>query len=392
MQNQKFSFIVRSTILRGEKANKALDAIQAPNPHQMNRLIGYMPNGTKAMIAQRPGKGGMDFTKLMGGKVYAVAADGTSPVYEKDEGGKPTKVQKTEDGLPLFSSSGFYLLSSKDYPALVMDEYFTLLRENGAQVIMVSDLQVANAQRIPLESEFDFELVSPIAQALLADDQNLVARFDADINRKRSRGITRAQEEAQDNNETFEGPAFQELKVSKKDGNPVLVAFWQVAGQPAQSTLILREKTVLDDGQRPVIQYLDPAQAWDEFTTSAEYKSIVAQLDAGAALSFGFIQGHVMRTSVSFRRKVENVMAAPPEKAQFGDGVYIQGALRFWCRGIVSVIQSQHPNFPAADYDAHHYVAAVRQAEVGMNKKPDNTGWTAPQIVFADILDCVPKA
>lgn len=391
MTTQNFDFIVRSTILRGEKPVAALKAIEAATPHQMPRVIGYLPDGTKAMIAQRPGRGGMDFTKLMGGKVYAVAADGTSPVYEKDGDGKATKVQKMEEGLPLYSSSGFYLLSSKEYPALEIGEYFTLLREKGAQAVLVSDAQMAAAQSFPVDSELDFELLSSAAIDALGDAHNLVTKFDADINRKRRRGIERARDDAQDNNEAYEGAIFAELAASKKDGNPALVAFWQAEGKAPESTLILRETVVLDDGERAVTQYLDPTQAWDFFTQSAEYKSILQLLDAGVPVQFGFIQAHVMRTSVSFRRKVENVLAAPPEKPAFGDAVYILGALKSWCRGIGAIMQSQHPNFPAADYDAHHYVVALRQSEVGMNKKADKSGWSAPQMVYSNLLAHVPQ-
>jgi hypothetical protein len=390
MTAQTFKFIVQSTILRGEKANKPLEAIEAATPHQMNRLIGYLPDGTKAVIAQRPGKGGMDFTKLMGGKVFAVAADGTSPVFEKDSEGKPTKNQKHEDGLPLYSSSGFYLLSSRDYPALDLGEYFTLLRENGSQVLMISDAQVANAQKVLLDSEFDLELVGASAQEALSDHNNLVTRFDEGINRKRRRAIERAQEEAQDAGEDYTGVAFKELSASKKDGNPALVAFWQIGGNHIQSTVILREILILDAGERPVTQYVDAAQAWEQFTATLDYQSIVAALNEGTPVTFGFVPAHAMRTSVSFRRKVENVMAAPTEKAQFGDAVYIQGAMRGWCRGIVGIMQSQHPNFPAADYEAHHYVVAVRQAEVGMNRTQDNTSWLPPQIIHVDPLAAVP--
>jgi len=69
---KNFDLVVRSTLVRSEKANKGLDTLPAPNPNQMNRIIGYLPDGTKVVIAQRPGKGGMDFNKIMGGKVFAV--------------------------------------------------------------------------------------------------------------------------------------------------------------------------------------------------------------------------------------------------------------------------------------------------------------------------------
>lgn len=128
---------------------------------------------------------------------------------------------------------------------------------------------------------------------------------------------------------------------------------------------------------RPVTRYFTPAEAMTAFAESAEFAQLKKEFDADHTVTFGWAQGHVMRTSVSFRRKVENVLAAPPEKPQYGDAVYIQAALKNWTRGLLSVMQSQHPNFPQADYDAHHYVVASRQAEVGMNKSGER--WTSPQ-------------
>jgi hypothetical protein len=55
--------------------------------------------------------------------------------------------------------------------------------------------------------------------------------------------------------------------------------------------------------------------------------------------------------------------------------------LHGWCKALVSIMHSQHPGFPRADYDAHHYVAALRQAEVGMNKRADGSGWEPPAAI-----------
>jgi hypothetical protein len=386
MTNQNFDFIVRSTIIRGEKPKKGLDAVEAPTPHQMNRITGHLADGTKVLVAQRPGKGGMDFNKLMGGKVYAVAADGISPVMEKDAAGKATKVQKVEDGVPLYSSSGFYLLSSRDYPALILDECFTLLRENGSQVILVSDAQLAATLRFNLASEFDLELLSDTVCEALGDSNNMVGRFDPEVNLKRRRGIERATEEAQDTGEAYQGATYKELTFSKKDGNPALVVYWSEPGKPVQSALILREQQVQDGTERWVTQYLSPAEAWAGFLASDTGRALLQSLEAGAPVSIGFIPSHIMRTSISFRNKVARVLESPPDKAQYGDAVYIKGALRNWCRGIISVIHSQHPQFPTTDYDAHHYVVAPRQAEVGMSKKPGGQGWFAPETVYVDLL------
>lgn len=377
---KKFDLTVRSTIIRSEKPNKGLDAVEAPNPHQMNRIIGFLPDGTRAIIAQRPGKGGMDFNKLMGGKVFAVAADGISPVYEKDKDQKPTKNIKVEDGLPLYSSSGFYLMSSKDYMALDMMECYTRLLNRGLQVLLVTDAQLRASQRVTLESELDLEMLGAQLVELLGDEHNMLSRFDADINKKRKRGIERAKEEAEDANEEYSGVAFSELSVSKKDGNPFLMLSWKVGGQ-THSFNLMREQEFPGEKDRVITKYYTADEALAECAKSKAYKALEAELAAGRGVEVCLTQGHVMRTSVSFRRKCENVLAAGTDKPLYGDAVYIHGALMGWTRGLVSVLHSMHPNFPAADYDAHHFVAAVRQAEIGMSKKGDGSGWNPPQIV-----------
>ncbi len=381
--SKKFDLVVRSTIIRSEKPNKGLDTIPAPNPNQMNRIIGFLPDGTKAIIAQRPGKGGMDFNKIMGGKVYAVAADSISPVYEKDKEGKPTKTVKQEDGMPVYSSSGFYLMSSKDYPALDMLEGYTHLVNRGEQVLLVTDAQLKATDKLTLESELDLEMMGAAMQELLADSANLVARFDADANKRRRRGIERAKEEAEDAGEAFTGVQFKEVQVSKKDGNPfVLLSYREQGSQAVHSMFVLREAVTVnedyDDG-RTLTKYYSPEEAVEAFTKSKDYAVLSKLVDAGKVVEVALTQGHVMRTSVSFRRKAENVLAAGTDKPIYGDAVYIHGALGGWCRGLASIMHSMHPNFPAADYEAHHYVVAVRQAEIGMNKKADGSGWIPPQ-------------
>ncbi len=389
--SQKFDFTVRSTIIRSEKANKGLDTVPAPNPNQMNRIIGFLPDGTKAIIAQRPGKGGMDFNKIMGGKVYAVAADGMSPVFEKDKAGKPTKVVKQEDGLPLYSSSGFYLMSSKDYPALDMLEAYTHLLHRGEQVALVTAEQLQATEFLDLESELDLEMMGAAMLDLLDDSRNLAARFDADANKRRRRGIERAKEEAEDAEEAFTGVQFKEVQVSKKDGNPLVVLSYRAEGsKDTQTLLVLREAELVnedyDDG-RTFIKYFSPQEAVDHLVSTPAYRSLAALVDSGKKVKVALTGGHLMRTSVSFRRKTENVLAAGTDKPLYGDAVYIHGALNGWCRGLVSLLHSMHPNFPAADYEAHHYVAAVRQAEIGMTKKADGSGWLPPRVVHTPIGD-----
>jgi hypothetical protein len=375
---QKYELTVRSTVLRGEKPTKGLEATAAPNPNQMNRLIGYLSDGTKVVVAQRPGKGGMDFNKLLGGKVFAVAADGVSPVYEKDKEGKATKIQKKEDGMPLYSSSGFYLLSSKEYPALEIVEAYTILRDKGNLVWMLTEKDLAERQKHNMTSDMDLDLVLVAIKNALADENNLVAKFDADINKKRERIIRRAKEDAEaaveDGGEEYSGANFAPLAVSKKDGNPFVLLCWTVNGGEPKMGAVTREQEVTEEG-RPVTKYLTADEAMANFATTQAYKDIAAALDAGKTVDLAFACGHVMRTSVSFRRKVENVLKET-DKPAYGDAVYIHSALKGWTKALLSLMHSQHPSFPQQDYDAHHYVAACRQAEIGMDKKDGK--WTPP--------------
>lgn len=380
---KKFDLVIRSAILRGEKPTKGIEAKLAPNENQMNRVTAYLADGQRVIVAQRHGRGGMDFNKLLGGKVFAVAADGLSPVFEKDANQKPTKVQKQEDGLPLYSSSGFYLLSSKEYPAVQLTEGFTKLLENGEKVMIVTPEQIGARQTFPVASDMDWDIVLMSLREALGDEGNFVSAFDVDINKKRKRGIEAAKNQAEDDGEAYEGVEFTELSVSKKDGNPFVLFAWQEEGGPVKQGTLLREFEGTDDSDRPVTVYQDADETVTRFEATADAQAILAAISAGKTVNFSFAQGHVMRTSVSFRRKTENVLTAPKDKPQYGDAVYIHAALNGWVKGIVSVMQSMHPNFPAKDYDAHHYVAACRQAEVGMMKREG--GWHPPLALEFDL-------
>lgn len=383
----KHDLIVRSAIVTGEKPNKALDAVLADNPNKMNRLTGFLVDGRKVVISQRHGKGGMDFNKLTGGKVYAVAADGLSAVYEKDAEGKPTKEQKQEDGLPLFSSSGFYSLSSKEYPALHMMGAFTRVAEDGDTLQLVTPDQLKAKQIVLVETEDELADLLIQLEAALSDEHNLVAKFDAHSNKKRKRGIDIAKvtaEDAEDAAEKYTGVEFTELKVSPKDGNPMVVFSYSIDGGALKSGAILRQ--MLDvESEHSALKFLTAADAMEEFQHQDEYHEIANAFDELKPVSFGFAVGHVMRTSVSFRRKVENINAEPADKVAYGDAVYVKGAIAGWTKGLVTVLHSMHPAFPAEDYDAHHYVAAPRQAEVGMNKKASGDGYQPPEALHYNL-------
>lgn len=382
----KFDLTVKSAIICGETPFKGLEATLAPNPNQMNRLSGHL-NGEKVMIAQRHGKGGMDFNKMLGGKVFAVAADGLSPVFEKADG-KATEKQKTENGMPLFSSSGFYLLSSKEYPAIHLTEAFTFLRKEGEQVLMVTGKQFAAKQRMLLNSQGSIAELSAALESTLGDQFNVVAEHNAAINKRRKRLIDFAQGEAEERGEKYSGIEYAELPVSNKDGNPFAVFYWKAGAGEIKGGAILREAEVEDESRDDgltVTHIYTAKEAVADFWKSASGKEIQKAVNAGQEVWFGFVQGNALRTSVSFRKKVANALA-DPAKAKYGDGVYILGSLKGWTRGIVSIMHSQHPKFPTEDYDSNYFVASCRQAEIGMNKK-EGGGWNPPECIFYSMTE-----
>jgi len=381
-QLSKPDLVVKSAIICSEKPGKGLEAEAAPNPNQMNRLIGYL-NGQKIVVAQRHGKGGMDFNKILGGKCFAVAADGISPVFVKKDGEK-TNEQKKEDGMPLYSSSGFYLLSSKEYPSIEMMEAYTLLRNEGEQVWLLTEKQLAERKKFLILGNDDLKSMASAIGAALSDDNNLVSQHDEATNRRRKRLIEAAKGEAEDAGDTYSGAEFKDLSFSKKDGSPFVMFSYQIEGEPYKNGVILRESESKDEEDRPITAYHTAEEALVMFKKTAAADELRAAVAAGKSASFSFVQGHVMRTSVSFRRKAKNIFASAT-KVIYGDGVYILAAHKGWTKGIVGIMQSQHPKFPEEDYDAHHYVAGCRQAEIGMNKKIEGTGWTPPEGILYSV-------
>ena len=381
-----FDFVVRTEIVRGEKANRGIEALPSTNPHQMNRITGYLSDGTKVMIAQREGRGGMDFNKLMGGKVFAVAADAFSPVKEKGEDGKPAGAQKTEDGLPLYSSSGFYSLSTKDYPALDIRETFMRILPSGEQMLLVTPEALEHRQTLTISSDLDLELLMEMLAGALDDSANLVAEHDTAINKKRELALRRAREDAEEAGEEFGGPAFEPCLVSKKDGNPLALLVWRYENGKADQATIARETEVLDpDTNRTALKFMTNKEAVEHFQEGDAFRRLNDEVASGRNVQLTYVVGHIMRCSVSFRRKAQEVFARPSDKPLYGDAAFISGARSGWVLAVVSILHSQHPKFPREDYNVHHYVATAHQAEIGMRKKPDGSGWLPPEGVTYDL-------
>jgi hypothetical protein len=369
-----FSFLINSAIIVGEKPTKGLEAELAPNPNQMNRLTGFLSDGTKIMVCQRPGKGGMDFNKLLGGKVYAVAADGFSPVLEKTTDKSAPPKQKVEKGLPLYSSSGFYSLSSKEYPALATFAAYTKISENGEQVYFITNAGIEAKKQMTLSSDFDVDLLLLALTEALSDVHNCVVAYDESTNKKRQRALDRARSDAEADGESFKGPQFVPLVASKKDGNPFVLGYWKDNQGAVQQFSVFREVSELDtELGRVATQYLSADEAIARFQSSVAWTVLETQLGLGGDVSVVYVTGNVLRTSVSFRKKFINVSHS---QSAYGDAVYILAATKQWTKGLLAVMQSAHPNFPTEDYSAHHYVAMCRQAEVGMNKVADK--WSTP--------------
>ena len=398
MAADKFDLIIKSSIIKSEKPAKGVQAIESKNPHQSNRIIGFLPNGDQVCVAHRPSKGGIEFTKLMSGKIFAVAADGFSPVFDsiKDASGKSvkSKTQKMEDGLPLYSSSGFYSLSSKEYPAQEIFEAYVRLNATGQKALILPYSSVESPLLSDLQTIEDLEDFTKVLAQQLESAPNLVSKFDEGANKKRLRTIQAAQTLAEDNDEDYTGIEHSDLSVSNADGNPFFIIFVKVGASSAQYLMQLEKESVDSATNRTSVVYFTKEEAIANFTHSTFYSNLVSALEAeSTAVHIAAVQGYLMRTSVSFKNSVEKFKGMQ-EWPKFGDAVFVKGAMSGWTKSIVTIMFSMHPAFPAKDYDSLHYVAALRQAEIGMNKlgtQGDHTQWSSPSAINYNIASVVFK-
>lgn len=394
--NKKFDINIKSLVIKGDpvKNNVALQGNLSPNPNQMNRLKGYLPDGTLAYIAQRPGKGGMEFNKLLSGKVFAVAADAITPVYEKDKEGNKTDKIKTEDGLPVYSSSGFYLLSSKEYPALSIFNCVSKLLDKGESAICVTAHQLKSNYRLKLESSIEFDIFLKQMEDMLSPEYNACSEFVENTNKLRQRGIQREKEECEDQNAKYAGVEYSPLTLSKKDGNPALVLSYETKDGKLVEDLVLMQATITDenyDDGRLVTKYFTPSEAVAFYLESFAGQKFLKEIEAQEALDACLIPANVFRTSVSFRKKVSNFYNSSKTQALYGDAVFLDKAFKEWTKSIANVIYSKHPNFPSVDYDSLHYVVALRQSELGMNRltkgsETERATYSPPEAVSIEYL------
>lgn len=359
----KFDLIVKSEIITSDKPTKPIEARPSNNPHIPDRIQGFLQDGTPVMVAKRPGKGGIEFNKFFSGKIYAVSADGFSAIMEKDDKGKKSNTQKEEEGMKLYSSSGFYLLSSKDYPSLKCFKAYTRLSSDGSLIYSIPETNI-NINDLTLQAGESLEKVESIVLAKLDDSLNLVAPFNADVNKKRKRAITTAQETAEDDGEDYTGAKYTELEVSKKDGTPFVLILCKTAAGVNQFLVSRRREKPSADGKHTNIEMLSALDALEEFKGSKQYANLLARVSQGAELKI--IQGWLMRSSVSFKGKIDLVREKEPD---FGASVYIHSALKGWTKAICTMMYSKHPKFPQEDYEHNSYVMACLQAEIGINRQ-----------------------
>lgn len=359
----KFDLIVKSEIIVADKPTKAIEARPSNNPHVPDRIQGFLQDGTAVMVAKRPGKGGIEFNKFFSGKIYAVSADGFSAIMEKDEGGKKTNTQKEEEGMKLFSSSGFYLLSSKDYPSLKCFKAYTRLSSDGSLIYSIAESGV-NVVDVKLAAGASLDAVETTILDKLNDSFNLVSPFNADVNKKRKRAITSAQEAAEDDGEEYTGAKYTELEVSKKDGTPFVLVLCKTDAGVHQFLVSRRKEKPSADGKHVNVEMLTAEEALSEFKGSKQYSSLQARVSQGASLKI--VQGWMMRSSVSFKGKIDLVKEKEPD---FGASVYIHSALKGWTKAICTMMYSKHPKFPQEDYEHNSYVMACLQAEIGINRQ-----------------------
>lgn len=379
----RYDLLSKTGIITTEKPNKGFECFPAENQHQLNKVVGYLPDGTKIIVGLRPGKGGIDFNKITSGKIFALAIDGFSPVYEKNDKNQPDySKQKTDKDLPYYTGSGAYTLSTRDHPALNIRECYAKLAHNGTYIYSISQSELEAFKCYTISTADDIEMLQ---MDCLMDMtmSNLISIHDEDMNKKRKRAISRAKEEAEDNGEKYDGVEFVELKNSVKDGNPFLFFAVKSENKTKEYTF---EREIMDASEGlSTLKVLSDEELIEAFNQSEIKVALQEAVNKGETVRVKVVVGYGMRTSVSFRGKLENFVASPASHSgakRYGDAAYIYYALRTWTKSILTVMHSMHPNFPNKDYDAHHYVVAPRQAEMGMMKVESESkavSWLPPE-------------
>lgn len=394
-QQSQHSFIIKSALLFAESQKTGIEGALSTNPHQSDKLYCLDDQGRKVIVAKRGGtKGGVEFNKLISGKVLAVIADGFSPQLEKQkEGaqgpdkGRAPPLQKTEDGKLLFSSSGFYLASTKEYPSLISTAALTKLDAGGLLIRAITQQQLFQARAVPVASLQELNAALRGLRDALSDEHVTTAPFAEQINKARKRAISRAQEDAEDEGAKYEGVQFAELAASPRDGAPFVALAWECAGQLG-CTLVTKDR--LDNtGKFETVAALTTEEAVALFSRSTQYRFLADSVKQGQQLRLYFVSGNTYRSSVSFKKKVENAKVDSP-KNKYGDAVFINGISQGWAKGFITVMHSMHPAFPSKDYDALHFVASARQSEIRMCKN-DQGSWNPPEVIHYELAKLLQK-
>ncbi|MCX8017331.1 MAG: hypothetical protein N2690_05460 [Rhodocyclaceae bacterium] len=370
------STIAKTSIVSAPN-NGGIKVELSTHPAKPHYVLGLV-DGQEVAIALA-GKGGVDINKLASGRVLALAADGFRPAFEKEAAQSGPKEQKTHNGRPLFLASGFYLLSTKDYPAHCILQGYMRLLDEGERLAIVTEKSLRQAGVFTLSGRDDLLRFHEWAVQALDDAHNFLHRFDADVNKRKARILRRAQEDAEDAGEVLQAVELKPLAADAKDGSAALLLLWHRNGQP-QSHLVRRHIEVARDEPLAAdarLVFAPPKEAMAAFWRTPAGGELASTVKSGKPINLVAVRGCVMRTSVSARKKIDN---ARHSTEQHGEAVWLRAALQGWVRGMAPVLSMQHPEFPRKDYDVLHYVAAPRQAEIEL--VPSEAGLQARARVY----------
>ena len=382
------TWIVQSAIIVGMNPGKPLEIQLSENPHKANKIIGRLLDGTAVIVSLRPGRGGVPINKLSTGKVFAVAADSFSPVYEK-EGGKPTKRQKVEaDGTLHFSTGACYLMSTGEYKALVMGYYLTYVPQSGDEFFVIDSAAITTRVQVTLRNKEDYVAFLRYMCRCLNPNNNWMHVHNSVINRVRARKIRTAQEQADEEGYVYEGIQPNDLDIDPRDGAPTVFLDVRDAVLTSQSAFeIVRcaMGRIEPDTGRISYTHMSHTDRMKTFANEPLAHRIVARLKAGREVVVSIAQGATFRQSVSTKKKFANAL----DGSNSGDSFYCNHAIGKWTNSMVGVMHSTHPRFPNEDYTTNHFVASLRQAEVLMENgsgswRPlDIPGYDIPASIYA---------
>ncbi len=362
---------------------KTLRVEESGNPHVPDKVIGYLGDGTKVAIAVRTGgNGGNEINKIA--KMSVVRLDGFMVSYDTSAGGGAKDKTPVMHGDAIFATtSGAYMLRSKQSPALIVGEAFCHLYKDGTRTALFPTDVAGNALHIASDAgeEFKTEL-SRVLIEQLDPSNNLFGEINDVMNKRRERGIRSAKEEAEDGGTEYAGVQFKPGVVSGNDGNPCVLVTAQVKTADGKDEFWQAVASLeRAEGKFGNIKIMSPAQAVDSFKETQFYRNVNAALAEGREVVVAALTGHVVRNIKSFSDRCKEVAEGiDQKKVEFGDGPFIKSAMSGFTKSIYAITGSLHPKFPAEDYwvddkkevASHKFVVNPGQAEIGMRRDPGN--------------------